>query len=53
VHEPAGFRFVRAEATGATVVSSALQRGVRRVRLRSAAGGRVQWRIVYREMGKQ
>src|SRR6185437_2840278 len=47
VREPAGFRFVRAEATGAAVVSSALQGGVRRVRLRSAAGGRVGWRIVY------
>ena len=48
VHEPSGFRFVRAEATGAAVMSSAVRGGVRRVRLRSAGGGRVGWRIVYR-----
>ncbi|MGH7633743.1 MAG: hypothetical protein ACRENC_08420, partial [Gemmatimonadaceae bacterium] len=52
VREPGGFRFVRAEATGATVVSSALHGGVRLVRLRSAAGGRVQWRMGYGVAGR-
>jgi hypothetical protein len=47
VHEPAGFRFVRAEATGVTVVSSSARGGVRRVRLRSAGGGRVRWWVLY------
>jgi Melibiase len=45
--EPAGFRLDDVSAEGATVASQAMDGATRSVRLRSASGGRVTWRIRY------
>ncbi len=45
--EPSGFRLDEAHAEGAEVAGEDLQDGTRRVRLRSAAGGRVSWTLRY------
>ncbi len=45
--EPSGFRLDEAHAEGAEVAGQDLQDGTRRVRLRSAAGGRVSWTLRY------
>jgi hypothetical protein len=46
--EPAGYRFVAATATGAAVIGTARAGGLRVVRLSTAQGSRVAWRVEWR-----
>jgi alpha-galactosidase len=45
--EPEGWRFAEAQASAAEVLGSERDGAVRVVRLRSAAGGRIGWRVRY------
>jgi hypothetical protein len=47
VREPAGYRFLDAAAEGAVVASGTRPDGLREVRLRASASGRVAWRLRY------
>jgi alpha-galactosidase len=51
VTEPPGWRFVDAQADGATVESTDREGALRVVRLRSAPGGRVTWRARFAPAG--
>lgn len=47
VTEPSGFRFDGVSVTGAALVGTRIEGGLRVVRLRPAADGRVSWRVAY------
>lgn len=47
VHEPAGYRFERAEADGAALATSSVEGDTRTIKIESERGGRVRWRIRY------